>query len=155
MYARGLDITATVEERKAQIDTLRNTISREWSHMPLFHQTVPATQDFTAQAYTPSQGALRLSKNTGPFDYPLVRLAQGVVRWPQGEGARFLTAAVRHALGNDKNTLQLRDVEDMHQYLPSPSRLTAASNPDAAALTRFRQVWDQRYPPFRARPRGA
>ncbi|CAO2653661.1 Nn.00g030720.m01.CDS01 [Neocucurbitaria sp. VM-36] len=65
------------------------------------------TTCFTAQSWAPYTRVRR----PGLVDYHLVDLADGVVRWPEGEGARLLTRAVRHAIVHGNRDVRLSQIQ--------------------------------------------
>ncbi|KAF2034145.1 hypothetical protein EK21DRAFT_85594 [Setomelanomma holmii] len=83
----------------------------------------------------------------GRIDYFLVDLADGLARFPLGDGARLLTRAVRLAVARDDRDVKLSEI---HQYIrgnlliipPLPSmreQMMAGNHPDAAAIGRWRE----------------
>jgi hypothetical protein len=68
------------------------------------------TTCFTTKGWVPCQHSVYREM----FDYFLVDLAGGVMHWPEGDGARLLTRAVRHAVIHGNRNVKLSQIQ---QYL--------------------------------------
>tara|TARA_R110002003_G_scaffold105_1_gene8726 strand:- start:6311 stop:7363 length:1053 start_codon:yes stop_codon:yes gene_type:complete len=100
------------------------------------------TTCFTAKDWTPYEH----HSLQGKIDYFLVDLADGLVRFPSGEGARLLTRAVRLAVARADRYVKLSEVQQyirenllIFPSLPSLlGQVMAGQHPDVMASARVR-----------------
>jgi hypothetical protein len=102
------------------------------------------TTCFTTQGWTPHQGRV----DVDPLDYFLIDLADGVSNLPQGDGARLLTRAVRHAIAHGHDQVKLGQLKQyvrtnmlIFPLLPSMTlQMAQGQHPDTVAVQRFRSM---------------
>ena len=102
------------------------------------------TTCFSAGSWIPYQQI----RSPGLIDYFLVDLADGVMRWPEGEGARLLSRAVWHAVVRGHRDVRLSQVKEYaraHGLLFPPlkwmvGQMVLGKHPDVSAHERFQTM---------------
>jgi hypothetical protein len=103
------------------------------------------TTGFTTKGWVPHEE--RYARDV--VDYFLVDLADGIVNFPDGNGARLLTRAVRTAIARGDTEVKLSQI---HHYIRSNllifppmqsmvAQMKAGTHPDVASLVKARTLW--------------
>jgi hypothetical protein len=83
---------------------------------PLTNRPAWRTTGFTCANWAPYP---KLQGNEAtPIDYYLVDLADGVVNWPEGNGARLLTRAVQHAIKHGHRYVRISQIRQFLKECP-------------------------------------
>jgi hypothetical protein len=99
--------------READEDILKFKGTKE---RPLTNRPAWRTTGFTCANWAPYP---KLQGNEAtPIDYYLVDLADGVVNWPEGNGARLLTRAVQHAIKHGHRYVRISQIRQFLKECP-------------------------------------
>jgi hypothetical protein len=137
-YARGLNLPDNIKSGTI-IKYIRDAdkVILEQEKTKITSRPAFSTINFTTKGWVPHQNRYQPG-----IDYYLVDLADGVVEYPEGDGARLLTRAIELAVTRQENDVRLSGI---HEYIRSnlliflvlPSlfdEMMAGRHPDRKAL---------------------